>query len=295
LTAEGPSGPVAFDVRVDGGPAVRGRAVATLAARARIRELEESPEWTTARGSRQRSRKNEAVTAEIVRLSIRYGLMSRETSYVAIERRDTPVVGDVQLRRVPIALTAGWGGLDALHFASISRLQVPAPGMVGALPFEAQACMSYDLTFENADVDDTSGIAFHRSGGARDRRPAGSSRRSVDAQFLAGSSSSSVRGMHALVSLQRADGSWELTNDFARAIGQELRQLESAVADAKGDRREVGRVWATALALVWLRDHATDVEDEWRLLAHKACEWLRAVAPDRDAWIETAERFLRTI
>ena len=49
---------------------------------------------------------------EIIALSIRYGLMSRETSFVAIERRDTPVIGDVKLRKVPIALTTGWGGLD---------------------------------------------------------------------------------------------------------------------------------------------------------------------------------------
>jgi hypothetical protein len=35
-------------------------------------------------------------------------LISRETSFVAIERRDTPIVGEVALREVPIALTAGW-------------------------------------------------------------------------------------------------------------------------------------------------------------------------------------------
>ena len=37
--------------------------------------------------------------------------MSRETSFVAIERRETPVLGDVKLRRVPIAVTTGWGGV----------------------------------------------------------------------------------------------------------------------------------------------------------------------------------------
>jgi Ca-activated chloride channel family protein len=311
LMADGPSGPVAFDVRVDGGPAVRGRAVATLAARARIRELEESPEWTAARGSRQRVRKNEAVTAEIVRLSIRYGLMSRETSYVAIERRDTPVVGDVQLRRVPIALTAGWGGLDARHVA-ISRHGAPIPSRA----FNADlfvASLSADVSF-----GDTMSSLY-----AMTRRPQSRLQREFDAtrdwralsslrswgsstgepedgesasRLSARPSSSIVRGMHALVSLQRADGSWELTNDFARAIGQELRQLESAVADAKGDRREVGRVWATALAVAWLRDHAAEVEDEWRLLVSKAHEWLRidcGVPPDGDAWLERATRFLR--
>ena len=102
-----------FDVAFDASRVVSGRTVATLAARARIRELEESPEWTSARGSQQRDRKAVGATAEIIELSIRYGLMSRETSFVAVERRETPVLGDMQLRRIPTTLTSGWGGIDA--------------------------------------------------------------------------------------------------------------------------------------------------------------------------------------
>jgi hypothetical protein len=49
------------------------------------------------------------VSREIVELSLRYGILSRETSFVAVERRETPVVGDMQLRRIPIALTTGVG------------------------------------------------------------------------------------------------------------------------------------------------------------------------------------------
>ena len=108
LSASAATGPLAFDVPLDPDDATTGRTIATLAARERIRELEEAPEWARARGSRQ-TRGENATTKEIVALSVRYGLMSRETSFVAIERRDTPVVGDVQLRRVPIALTSGWG------------------------------------------------------------------------------------------------------------------------------------------------------------------------------------------
>ena len=112
LTATSPSGPVSFDVPLDPSRAVEGRTIATLAARARIRELEESAEWTGARGSRQRERKTTSASREVIELSIRYGLMSRETSFVAVEVRETPVLGDMQLRRIPIALTAGWGGLE---------------------------------------------------------------------------------------------------------------------------------------------------------------------------------------
>ena len=132
LTAKGPAGPLQFDVPVDRSQAVDGRTVATLAARARIRELEESPEWVLSRGSRQRERKATGISREIVDLSIRYGLISRETSFVAIERREAAVTGDIQLRRIPIALTSGWGGLQdevlSTHFhAARAMPSSPAP------------------------------------------------------------------------------------------------------------------------------------------------------------------------
>ena len=46
-------------------------------------------------------------------MSCRYGLMSRETSFVAVERRETPVLGDMQLRRMPIALDHRMGRYGA--------------------------------------------------------------------------------------------------------------------------------------------------------------------------------------
>ena len=113
LTGIGPKGKVSFDVALDPSQIVDGQTIGTLAARARIRELEESPEWTGARASRQGRTRTSAVTREIIDLAVRYNLVSRETSLVAIEKRDTPVKGDMKLRRVPIALTAGWGGLRA--------------------------------------------------------------------------------------------------------------------------------------------------------------------------------------
>ena len=86
LTASAAGGPVRFDVRVDPSDVRRGRTVPTPAARGRLRELEESPQWTQRRGSLQ-SRGASDVTAEIVALAKRYTLMSRETSFVAVEQR----------------------------------------------------------------------------------------------------------------------------------------------------------------------------------------------------------------
>ena len=121
LTANGPSGPLEWHVPIaaesrqaipSSGTAQVG-AIATLAARARIRELEESESWLASRGSQQRERRQSAVRQRIIDLSVRYSLLSRETSFVAIEPRATPLLGDMQLRRVPVALAHGWGGRES--------------------------------------------------------------------------------------------------------------------------------------------------------------------------------------
>ena len=270
LSAEAPSGPVTFDVTIDGANVRTGRTVATLAARARIRELEESPEWTGARGSRQVERKPDAARQEIIRLSMRYNLISRETSFVAIERRDTPVSADIRLRRVPVALTSGWGGLDertvfdsARLCAGHDTLSLAGPGAVSRTGHFIMHAVKHTL-------------------GRSDR---------LDHH----AENSTLAPMHALVKLQRADGSWDLTKELAAVIGQTLRDLERALSLTTGDPSDVRRAWATALALAWLEREAHDAEAEWRMLAGKARKWLesvRAVPPVGTAWIAAATTFL---
>ena len=285
LTATSPSGPVTFDVEFDPSRIVEGRTVATLTARARIRELEESPEWTSARGSRQRERKATGVSREIVELSLRYGLISRETSFVAIERRETPVVGDMQLRRVPIALTAGWGGLEGgVHRGRAMRVGSMMDSSPGVLLSRASAV---DRGHDDDTGDASSAPMIASLGFSSERLPAammrglqrlrtlGRDTRPSDSRLT--SAERFATDMIRLVSLQRADGSWELTPELARAIGHDLAELEAALADATGNADEARTAWATALALAWLEEHARDAEGEWRLLAEKARAWLTGV------------------
>jgi len=284
LSAVAPSGLVTFELPVDPVGVSPGRTVGTLAARARVRELEESPAWTGARGSRQHGRKRTGVTQEIVSLSLQYGLMSRETSFVAIERRDTPITGDVQLRRVPAVLTAGWGGLDqsamprSLRAASFDQSSfvgeaLASPGAVASLSVAAPSSSSRLSRL----------LGVWGSAGATD----------AGASYSAGVTATS--SLHKIVALQRANGSWELTPELADAIGFDLSRLEKALPDATGKPAQARRAWATALALAWLRAHAADAEDQWRLLAVKAQAWLDAdgsVPSDGRAWADAAAAFL---
>lgn len=281
LRADSPGGPVAFEVPVDRARAVSGRVVTTLAARARIRELEESPEFLATRGSQQRGRKTSQVTREIVELGIRHGLTSRETSYVAIERRATPVTGDVQLRRVPIALTTGWGGLIEGGTAGPVSFHGTVLGGVPARSSDT-GVFSMDWAAEVLRVEPSATPGMFR------RLPLGG-------RVFARTPGAPVSPMHALIALQRADGSWDLTDALARTIGRRLSQLEAALSGATpGDPAMVRAAWATALALAWLGRHADDSKDEWRLLADKANKWLAGVvvAPPGASWAQMARRFV---
>ena len=99
--------------------------------------------------------------------------------------------------------------------------------------------------------------------------------------------------MHALIALQRADGSWELTRELADAIGRELTELEAALRGTTNE--EVRKAWATSLAIVWLEARAAQARNEWRLLAAKARRWLdgvQAQPPAGGRWIDAAEALL---
>jgi Ca-activated chloride channel family protein len=301
LTANAPSGPLAFDVPIDPVNVTPGTIVSTLAARARIRELEESPDWLQARGSRQQRSRVSGASQEIIDLAVRYGLASRETSFVAVERREQTVTGDIQLRRVPIALTNGWGGMDALRLHLVHAALAAPPA---AAPMWTRTdAMPSPL---RAVSDVASGWISRVAGGAA--QPSSTRRAGRDTPRTStlhdahdgrkGDDDNRRARMLGVVSLQRADGSWDLTEDLARALGQSLAKLQVAHIGATGNPEEAGRAWATALALQWLEADVPALVDEWRLVAMKARVWLDAVTArpaGRRTWSDEAARHLRSL
>ena len=260
LRGNGPQGPVSFTVRLDPAGALPETLLGTLAARTMIRDLEEgrSP-LHDRRGSLQERGSRDRVKHEIVRLGVAYGLVSSETSFVAVEERKTPVQDEAVLRRVPIALTRGWGGLDAMVVRQAAALRLspdtgaPMPAAIARGAIKASAFFSDFAMSEE--------------------------------------SSPPQRPLDRLVALQRADGSWDLTKDLAAVLGRSIKEMEGALAGASGDRKEARRAWATAVALVWLERWA-DERDEWELLAAKAQDWLaRVTARPKEgmSWLDLAK------
>jgi hypothetical protein len=298
LRAKGPDGPVSFTLRLEPGEAASDTLVSTLAARTMIRDLEEGRSALhDRRGSLQDRTGGDRVRKEIIRLGVEYGLVSSATSFVAVEERETPVKDRAVLRRVPVALTRGWGGIDRMAGG------VLPPPMAAAMVRDAGADVLEDLGM--ADV------VTERLGGLGSPRPAAFGRglagafslaaREATSLFGKGPRSSgktappSTRPLDRLVALQRADGSWDLTEELAEVLSRPLADLESALAGASGNPREARRAWATALALAWL-DARPEAKVEWDLLAEKAEEWLaRASQSSRPRggsdWLDLARSY----
>ena len=107
-----------------------------------------------------------------------------------------------------------------------------------------------------------------------------------------------TRPLDVLVSLQRADGSWELNAELAAFVSITLRRLEKELRHATGDRDMARRALATALAIAWLERHAAADRGEWDLLAGKAASFLSASGTEPAAgqgwraWIDAARRLV---
>ena len=283
LRARGAEGPLSWSLAVRPADLTEGTTVGVLAARARIREIEEGGVWSADRGSRQRERRQDRTVNEIARLAVEFGLSSRETSWVVVERREVPITEEAALRHVPIAITSGWGGRDRL-------IETGSFGTRGMAP--ASAPRKNSLSYSDGDtlpgplrLGQRPSVARPADGGVLKsafgwlRRPS--------------AATTSTRAIDRLVALQRADGAWELDQALADVLGMSLSSLVAATVGATGNHDDVRRAWATALALVFLEHHAQSSRVEWELLAAKAHRWLasvQALPPSGGKWIDHAAR-----
>jgi Ca-activated chloride channel family protein len=276
LTGIGPKGKVQFDVALDPSQAVDGQTIGTLAARSRIRELEESPEWTGPRASRQGRTRTSAVTREIIDLAVRYNLVSRETSLVAIEKRETPLKDEMKLRRIPIALTAGWGGFRA-------PMGMLADTMAGFMRTAAHGAAG--MAAESALTAQTRGVTPELTARSIGRPASSGVLGSLFSRWLRAETAASEgvaqppdesmrRRVLRLASTQRADGSWQLSDELADVIGWPMAVLVGKLMDFGEDSPGSREAWATAMALAWLDRECHDMRDEWELIARKGHQWL---------------------
>jgi Ca-activated chloride channel family protein len=126
------AGEHAWAVSVDLEKAQKDGPIPRLWARNLLRDLEDgegAPRGSSQRRGGQVDRKKE----RLIELGVKYGLVSSATSYVAVELRNEAdkTTSQAQLRQVPTAMTAGWGGQGSVGASTGAHAPVAAPS--GAL------------------------------------------------------------------------------------------------------------------------------------------------------------------
>ena len=84
----------------------------------------------------------------------------------------------------------------------------------------------------------------------------------------------------ALVTLQKAPGSWDLTDELVSLCGTSRDVLIKACPkEIAVDTGEGKLLWATALALVLLMGKFLDQKDKWEMIAEKGSNWMKKNLP----------------
>jgi len=239
-------------------------------ARRRIRELEEGDRWIGRRGSRQTDRARKKVERELIELATSYGLMSSTTSYVAIEERspEDQAKERAELRRIPVALSHGWGGVHEGAHRHIT-------GAIRSMD-SVMACESPDVLRMT--------VQRWGNGGS-----------DIDAAAAPGDAAPSDP-MDRVLFEQRADGSWKLTRELAEMCGSTLKDLKNAARALQ--QKDANPLLATLLMLVLL-DSRSDAAS-LKPVIRKAREWVDSATaglapPDPySSWQVWAEQFVET-
>ena len=224
-----------------------------LWAREMIRDLEEGSDERSRRGSQQ-DRGARDVTARIVELSQRFGVISRHTSFVAIETRDLQdrTTDEMVLRRVPVMLTRDWHGLSSFQ---------PSPS--GAYT------ASHLTVLDSSDVD--SDRRRHRFPTEADPpAPQHTVERRPRPHTPTDTSDATVL---EVLALQNPDGGFPLAQ-VAELAGIPLTALTAAARRVSAANSDGERLVATVVALALLRVRFAGNVRLWAPLVRKSERWL---------------------
>ncbi|XP_043088389.1 von Willebrand factor A domain-containing protein 5A-like isoform X2 [Puntigrus tetrazona] len=220
-----------------------GMTIHRLAARSVIRSLEME--------ERAEGADTENIRSRVVELSVQARISSVHTAFIAVNKDSKQTVkGALLQRRVPVqhmmASMHGGGrrmcGMAAPMLMQCSaRSRAPRMDINYAIPMRACMMQSNSMRIES-DSDEAE----------PQKDP-----------------------LLQLVSLQKAEGFWELNASLAAVFGK----TEDEVTNQKAAQVD-GSVWATVLALIWLNTYKSDQQDEWQFVAMKAASWIRSQKRD---------------
>jgi Ca-activated chloride channel family protein len=229
----------------------KGDLIATIWARNYIRDLER--DFNLGRGSQQSQRKSEKTHKEMIRIGIRYHLMSSVTSFVAVETRDdtekskeAPVY-----RRVPVQITKGWHGYTSFTVARLAS----------------------DLTRECNKCSYVDALEYSSENATR-----------IMPSFMTRVTREVPRAPEVLGLLhtQNAAGYFEITDLLAWRSGIPIAEIRDLASQITGIKSAINpeHVISSIMVLYLLKNKYRQSAKIWGKAARKAQDWLNKEAPN---------------
>ncbi|XP_072270088.1 von Willebrand factor A domain-containing protein 5A-like [Pyxicephalus adspersus] len=226
---------------------------------------------------------SEEVKKMILETSLQSGVVSSLTAYVAVNKDTKTRVEGPPVERFNNPIT-------------VMACSMPAPvACYRSLRIMADADVPIPIPkpveIRQADFDHASGVAGDLNAGPlANAIPQATTTESFDQAATISPPSVETPGLYRLIALQKADGSWEATLEFASILGIPENLMESCPVSTV----ELS-VWATVLAVIWLHTSCLDQRDEWELLEGKAISWVKAKAgPSLAELVKVGKEFLKS-
>ncbi|XP_014640481.1 PREDICTED: von Willebrand factor A domain-containing protein 5A [Ceratotherium simum simum] len=182
---------------------------------------------------------------DVLKVSIECGVISSHTAFVAINKDlNKPVQGPLAHRDIPRPILCGaFPVLSRRHQGGLHKTQA----------------LGHRLKRKCVPLKETSP--------EMERACSSTSETNLETHHTVFGNNHLVQ----LISLQNADGSWDLNESLAMALGMNLEDILAALPVKNVDSSS----WATVLAVLWLHTNGKDSMCEWELLERKAVAWIR--------------------
>ncbi len=242
--------------------------IPALWAREVIRSLEDAGHGATGKGTRQAARKARLIRERVVEVSKKYGVLSRFTSYVGVEKRPEKdrVKGELVLRKVPALVTVGWHG-----FGSVVGTTLAFAGPDSGVDYMLAPTMCFGGPRLSRDV--------------RRERRASAAGRDTGADLVMD-----------ILALQQPGGGLRLGAALAAKIGVTLGDVEAIAKRMRiAGRADRFLIASTALLLAVLVERFADMRRVWAGPVHKTRKWFDDLVEEKhptidgeplDAWMQ---------
>ena len=216
-----------------------------MLAREALRELEDH---YLAYGWQPQTKGAGDLKQRILELSKQYGILSSLTSFLVVAERPGAAEAEVAVRRIPVALTRGWGGIHQVVYHSMKR---PFFSPHKTRRMISRACLDLGLP----------------------ESPASHRYLSKALSLILGPEEKDFR---RLIQEQSAQGWWPLTPWLAQQVGLTVKELKEIAKQLNFPQKTAQKIVATVTALYLLETSFQQWREEWRLSAAKAERWLKS-------------------